>query len=447
MVKVSTERLPESQIALQIEVDDERLERAMDSAYRRLATRVKIPGFRPGKAPRAVVERHVGEDAIRQEAIDRLMPELYKEALAQESIEPIDRAIYELVQEQPLVAKFTVPVRPSTDLGDYHSLRLAKDPVVVEPEKVDEGLQALRQRYATLEPVTRPIQWDDVVRADVEGTVDGRPIAKEQDAEFQLTEGRTISLPGFAEALIGRQKGDQFDFEVAIPEDVSDQALRGKQARYHVRIKETKQLILPELDGEFARQVGEGFETLAALRTRVEDDLREALEREAEHRYHEQALGALVEQAKLEYPPVLAEREVDRLLEEQTNDARPSGRTGERLERYLGQIGKSEEEVRAELRPLAETRLRRSLVLAELAEAEHIEVTDAEVEAEIDRLASGAGSQAEELRRLFSGERAREGLGRSLRTRKTFERLAQIASGAQQEAGAEEAEAGAAEEG
>ena len=113
MVKVSTEKLPESQIALQIEVDDDRLERAMDSAYRRLANRVKIPGFRPGKAPRAVVQRHLGEDAIRQEAIDRLMPELYKEALAQESIEPIDRAIYELVQEQPLVAKFPKDMLPS----------------------------------------------------------------------------------------------------------------------------------------------------------------------------------------------------------------------------------------------------------------------------------------------------------------------------------------------
>ena len=447
MVKVSTEKLPESQIALQIEVDDDRLERAMDSAYRRLANRVKIPGFRPGKAPRAVVQRHLGEDAIRQEAIDRLMPELYKEALAQESIEPIDRAIYELVQEQPLVAKFTVPVRPSADLGDYHSLRVAREPVTVELERVEDGLQQLRHRYATLEPVTRPLQWDDVTRIDVEGSVDGRPFAKEEDAEFQLTQGRTISLPGFAEAIIGHQKGDEFDFEVPIPDDVPDEALRGKQAGYHARIKETKELILPELNDEFARGVGEGFESLDALRKRVEDDLREALEREAEHRYHEQALSALVEQAKLEYPPVLAERELDRLLEEQSSANGQSGRPAEQLERYLRQIGKSEEEVRAELRPVAEKRLRHSLVLSELAEAEHIEVTDAEVEAEIERLASGAGSQAEELRRLFSAERARDGLGRSLRTRKTIERLAQIASGAEDQAGAAEAQPNAAEEG
>lgn len=447
MVKVSTERLPESQIALQIEVDDERLERAMDSAYRRLAGRVKIPGFRPGKAPRAIVERHVGEDTIRQEAIDRLMPELYKEALAQESIEPIDRAIYELVQEEPLIAKFTVPVRPSAALGDYRSLRMDKEPVAVEPEKVEEGLQALRHRYGTLEPVTRPLRWDDVVRADVEGSVEGRTFAKEDDAEFPLTEGRTISLPGFAEALIGRQKGDEFEVELTIPGEVSDESMRGKPARYKVHIKETKELILPDLDDEFAKQVGEGFPSLDALQTRVQDDLRDALEREAEHRYHDQVLGALVEQAKLEYPPVLVEREVDHLLEEQSNAGERAGKQADRLERYLKQIGKSEEDVRAELRPVAENRVRRSLVLSELAEAEHIEVTDADLEAEIERLAAGAGNQAEQFRQLFSAEGTKEGLRRSLRTRKTIERLAQIASGAGQEAEAAEAEPVAATEG
>jgi trigger factor len=445
MVKISTERLPESQIALQIEVDDERLERAMDSAYRRLANRVKIPGFRPGKAPRNVVELHVGGDTIRQEAIDRLMPELYKEALAQESIEPIDRAVYELVQDQPLIAKFTVPLRPSADLGDYQSLRLDKEQVAVEPEKVEEGLQALRHRYATLEPITRPLRWDDVVRADVDGTAEGRSFAKEDDAEFPLTEGRTVSLPGFAEAIIGHQKGDEFDVELTIPEEISEPALRGKGARYHVRIKETKQLVLPELDDEFARQVGEGFPSLEALQQRVQDDLREALEREAEHRYHDQVLGAVVEQAKLDYPPVLMEREVDHLLEEQSNAGGPAGKQAERLEKYLQQIGKSEEDVRADLRPVAENRVRRSLVLSQLAEAEHIEVTEAGLEAEIDRLAAGAGSQADEFRRLFSAEQTREGLRRSLRTRMTLERLAQIASGAEQEAEAGKAEPVAAE--
>jgi trigger factor len=428
-MRVSTERIPESQVLLQIEVDEERLQKAKDAAFRRLAGKTRIPGFRPGKAPREVLERHLGEHAILHEAVDRLLPQVYREALDQESIDPIDRAEFELVTEEPLVVKFTVPVRPDVDLGDYVSLRLEREPVEVEAERVQEGLEGLRRRYATLEPVSRPIQWGDVLRADVRGMLDGSAFVQQEDAEFQLEEGRSISMPGFAEALIGHEKGDPFEFEVPVPDDASDEALRGKPARYEVTVKEIKQEVLPELDDDFARQVGEGFSDLEALRTRVEGDLRTALEEQAEHRFHDSILEALSERARIEYPPVLVEREVERLLREQTGaPAGPGGTSQAELERYLQRVGKSEEELRAELRPLAETRLRRSLVLSQVAEAEHIEVADSEVEAEIERLASGAGSQTEELRRLFSEQSAKESLRRSLMTRKTLERLVEIAA-------------------
>lgn len=431
-MKISTEQLPERQVALQIEVDDGRLEKALASAFRRLASKTRIPGFRPGKAPRAVLERHLGEHAVLHEAIDRLLPEVYKEALEQEKIDPIDQAAYDLVTEQPLVVKFTVPVQPSVDLGEYKALRVPKEPVVVEPDRIDESLEGLRHRYATLEPVTRAIQWGDIVRTDINGEVDGTVLVHEDDAEFQLIEGRTISLPGFAEAFIDREKGAEFEIEVPVPEDAPDERMRGQQARYQVRIKETKEEHLPELDDGFARQVGEGFSNLEALRSRIEQDLRQALEQEAEHHYHDQILDMLAERAQIEYPPVLVERETDRLFREQTSAAHAGGNTGgpkpEELEQYLQQVGKSEEELRSELRPLAENRVRRSLVLSQVTEAEDIHVTDSEVEAETGRMAEGAGSQGDEIRKLFSSDSAKESLRRSLLTKKTLERLVQIAS-------------------
>jgi trigger factor len=421
---------------LELEVEDERVQRALESTYRRLAKRVKVPGFRPGKAPRAVLERHLGEDTIRHEAIDELMPQLYREALEQEDIHAIDRAEYELITEQPLVAKFTVPIRPTVELGDYPSLRVPREPVVVDPERVQEALEALRHRYATLEPVTRPIAWGDVVHADVQGTIEGTPFLQEEDAQFQLQEGRSISFPGFAEALLGREKGPPFEFEVTVPDDLPDERLRGKQARYKVEVKEVKQEVLPELDDEFGRQVGEGFASLEALRTRVEGDLREALEREAEHQYEDQALDALAEQAQVEFPTVLVEREIDRILQEQAGIGRTPTRgrgagqsAREELERYLQQVGKSEEEVRAELRPAADTRVRRSLVLSQLSEAEHIEVTDVEVEEELNRLTVSVSGPEDEVRRLFSSESAKESMRRSLMTRKTLALLVELASG------------------
>lgn len=433
-MKVSTERLPESQVRLEIEVEDARVEKAKESAYRRLASKVKVPGFRPGKVPREVLERHVGQDAILQEAIDRLMPEVYREALAQEEIDPIDQADYELVTQEPLVAKFTVPVRPTIELGEYQGIRVEREPVSVEPERVQEALEALRHRYAMYEPVSRPIAWGDVVRADVHGEVDGATLVKEEDVEFQLIEGRVVSLPGFAEAFVGKEKGAQFEAEVPVPDDAPDDKLRGKTARYQVTIKETKQEILPDLDDDFARQVGEGFAGLDELRARLESDLLQAQEQEAEHEYHDKAIAALVDGASLEYPPVMVEREVDRLLRDQSGvgqiaAGKGAGGTREQLERYLERIGRSEEDVRAELRPIAEQRVLRSLVLSQLAEAEDILVDDSEIEAEIDRLTSGAGDQADEVRRLFSSDNTKESLRRSLTTRKTLDRLVAIASG------------------
>ena len=449
-MKVSAERLPESQVVLQIEVDDARVEKAKESAYRRLASKARIRGFRPGKAPRQVIERHLGEHAVLHEAIDRMLPDVYKEALEQEELDPVDQAAYEMVTEEPLVVKFTVPVRPTVELGDYQDIRVPKDAVSLEPDQVQEGLEALRRRYATLEPVSRPIAWGDIVRADVHGSVDGTAFVQEKDTEFRLQEGQTVSLPGFSEALVGREKGDEFEFDLTVPDDAPDEEMRGQQARYQVTLKEIKQEVLPELDDEFARQVGEGFDSLEALRTRVAEDLTRSLEEEAEHRYHDAIVDALVQLAELDYPPVLVEREVERLLREQLGmTLAPGGRRQpaseqEELERHLRQIGKSEEEMREELRTVADQRIRRSLVLSQLEVAEDIHVSDGEVEAEIERLSSGAGTQADEVRRLFSGESGKESLRRSLSTKATLERLAQIAS--EQET-TEEAQAGESKDG
>lgn len=452
-MQVKREELPDSQIVLEIAVEDERLEKAKAAAYRRVASKAKIPGFRPGKAPKEVIERHFGEHTFLHEAIDKLMSEVYKEALEQEQIDPIEQASFEVVTEEPLVAKFTVPVRPTIDLSEHlTTLRVPRETVEVDAEQVDEGMESLRHRYATLEPVDRPIKWDDIVRADINATVNGATLVQDKDAEFQLIEDRTISLPGFAEALIGKRKGEEFQIRVTVPDDAPNEEMRGEQAQYQVHVKELKEEILPELDDEFARGVGEGFESLEALRTRVEKDLRETLEQEEEQRYKDEVLEALVDEVQPQFPPILAERETERMLREQLGAIQQSKRGGnerEALERYLQQVGKSEDEMIAEMRPLAEARIRRSLVLSEVEEAEHIEVGDDEVETEIERLSSGVGEQADELRRLFSQEAAKENLRRSLTTKKTLDRLVEIASaaGAEPADGQEEAQASASRNG
>ena len=446
-VKVSAQKIPDSQVVLEIEVEPERVEKALDRAYRQLVARTKVPGFRPGKAPRAMLERYLGRDALMRQALDRLVPEIYQEAAQQEDVEPIDLPELEVVTTEPLVVKATVPVRPTVDLGDYRQVRVPREPVDVPQERVEGALEELRHRYAVLEPVDRPAQWGDVLRADVTGTVGDSTIVDQKDAEFQLREGQTVSLPGLAERLLGLAKGVETEVEVPVPADFGDPKVAGGTARYRIFIHEIKEEKLPALDDSFARQVGESFPSLAALRERIESDMRQMEEEAALHRYHDQVLAALEERATLEFPPVLAEREVERLLRDERVASGGRVASGPGVERYLREQGRSEEELRQELKPLALERVRRSLILTQVAEAENIDVSDTEVDQEVETLVSSAGPQAEEVRRFFAGADGRDAIRRRLLTRRTLDCLVGIASGESATDGEGQEEAAAATEG
>jgi len=437
-LKVSTERLPQSQVALEIEVDPERVERSLEQAYRRLAQRTRVPGFRPGKAPRAMLERYLGPDSLMNEALDRLIPEVYRQAVEEQELEPVDLPEVEIASTEPLVLKATVPVRPTVELGDYRQLRVPEEPVTVDPEQVEGALKDLQRRYATLEPVQRPVQWGDVLRADVVGTIEGNKIVDQKDVEFQLREGVAVSLSGFAEKLIGLEKNVEVELSVDVASDHTDARLAGKTCEYRVLVKEIKEENLPPLDDAFARQVGEGFPSLESLRERLTSNLRQVEEEAARHRYHDRILNALLDGATVDYPPVLVEREVDRLLRDQSGSGQQDSHA---LERYLQQVGKTEEELRLELRPAAVERVTRSLMLSKVAEVENIEVSEAEVDEEVERMVVGTGEQAAEIKKLFAGEESRDAIRRSVLARKTLDRLVSIAS----ENGGPTPESGAAE--
>jgi len=422
-VKVSAQRLPESQVLLEIEVDPEQMERSLDRAYRKLVQRVDVPGFRKGKTPRALLERHVGRERLVREAVDMLIPEAYKQALDNEEIDPIGQPSIELLRDEPLSFKATVPIRPTVDLGDYGRLRVDKDDVQLDEGEVDKAVEELRHRYAVQEPVERPVRAADIVRADIRVVFDGRELHRDEDAEFRLKEGTTVLLPGFAEGLLGAEKGTPREISVTMPP--GDGSLAGKTGTVTTAVKEVKQERLPDVNDDFARDVGEGFSSLAALRERLRNDIRERLEAQAEESYREKALTALVEAARtIEFPPVLADREIERLVRDQARS------TGMEVDRYLQMVKKTPEQLREGLTPAATERVKRSLALTQLAEDEKIIVEPAEVDEEIERLAASSGQQAEQVRRMFASADARVAIERSVLTRKTVDRLVAIAGSA-----------------
>jgi len=444
-VRVSTERIPDSQIVLQIEIEPDQMDRSLERAYRRLAQRTEIPGFRKGKAPRQMLERHLGRERLVHEALDMLIPEAYNQALDEQQIDAVDQPRLDIVQEEPLIFKATVPVRPTVLLGDYARLHVERPTVAAAPDEVDAAVEELRHRYALHEPVDRPVRKGDVVRADVRGQIDSREVFADDDYEFTLRDGATVLLPGFAEGVIGAEKGVPKQVQVTTPP--GSQPLSSKTGTFTVVVKEVKEERLPELNDEFAREVGEGFASLQALRQHLEAQIRERRGAEAEEQYHEEAVTALVEQAEeVEYPPVLVEREIDRLLRD---EARASGQDVDRYMESASGGQRPVQEIREALRETAQERVRRSLVLTALAEAEQVKVEPAEVDTEIERIVGSSGAQAEQIRQLFKSPGGREAIERSLLTSKTLRRLIEIVSGpkpGKRAAGAKKRKAKAAEE-
>jgi len=422
-LKISTERQPESQILLNIEVEPERVEKSIDQAYRRIVGKYRIPGFRPGKAPRVMFERYVGRETLLREALEKLVPQVYDEAVKEESIDAIDQPQFEIPTVEPLLIKATVPVRPTVYLGGYREIRQPREEATVTAEQVDEALDRLRKGYATLEPVDRAVQEGDIVVATLLAEVEGSEILNEESVDLNVTEELLQGLPGLHERLLGVEKGGEYDFEVAVSDDFDEPTLAGHTVKYHVHVHEVKEEILPALDDAFAVEVGEGYETLAALRERVESDMLARRQEQAERDYEQQVIGTLINQAQLEFPPVLVQREIDHIINEQ---AGALGRNG--YDAILRRGGAGAEALRDIARPIALDRVQRSLVLTRLAELEGVSVDDAEVDAEVERVAPET-PENQQMREIFSTPNGRELLSRTLLTKKVYERLREIAEG------------------
>ena len=422
-MKVSTEPVENSQIALNIELEPVEVDKYLDKAYNRVVRRVSIPGFRKGKAPRDVLERHIGKDALFREALEDLIPKSYKEALEKQKIEPIAQPQFELIQNEPLIFKAVVPLKPTIKLGDYKQIKVASKPVEISEKDIEAAIEQLQHQQAILSPVDRPVQFDDIVTIDVEGERDGEPFPIRKDVVYDVTKEARLPLPGFAEKLEGMNKGEEKSFVLSYPPDYEMQELAGKDHAFKVTAKEIKEKTLPEIDDEFAKSLGK--EDVASLREQITSNLKARAEDRARVELEQKAVDAAVELSEVEYPPVLVDREIDRLL---NDEARHFAEGIAGMENYLKTINKTLEGHVEELRPVASRRVVRSLVLGKIAETEKVKVDDSEIDVEIEKMVKDADKQAEEARRFFSLPEARESIKQFLLGRKTVDRLVEIAT-------------------
>ncbi|MBN1401008.1 MAG: trigger factor [Anaerolineae bacterium] len=455
-MKVSTEPVGTRQVALTIEPDPERIQNAMRRAARNLSRLRPVRGFRPGRAPYAMVERMLGREMILNEALNDIAQDLYREAVEEAGIEPYNRPQLEVQSQDPLTLTANVALVPVVTLGDYAAIEIEPEPAVsVSEEQIDEQVELVRRRFAEHEPVERPVQMGDQVVCSIQGVADGETVVDQSNATLQVTDELTPA--GFAEALVGMSADEERTFSLTYPEDFEDEDLADKNVAFTVKMITVRQTNLPAVDDDLAKMAGD-YDTLAELREGLAEDLRQRLESEARQREAEAALAALLEQASVEYPALALENEVEAALERQRANMQQMGFT---FEAYLRMTGTTEEAFRERVRPGAERALLRRLVLSEYARAEELTLSEQELNAEMQgfymRMAAAYGERAEEMMQQAGG---RDLLGqlygdalmrRAMRhlTAKATGRedeLAELAQPAQEAAAASEEDASAGDE-
>jgi trigger factor len=417
-ISVAVERQPDARVQLRVEAPASELETAITAALRRLAGRVRLPGFRPGKAPAAMVERAVGWDTVRQEAIDALLPELYTRALDQAGVQPVDDPQLDLQpveRGEPFVFTATVTVRPEVDLRDYRSLRVGVPATEVTDEQVEEMVEELRRRNSELRDVERPAQSGDVLRCTLVMRRGEELLSGEQEEDRDLDIDRERLLPGLADAVIGTEAGAQRSFQLTLPEDFSREELRGATVDVDVSVSAVRERLLFPLDDSLAEldehAHASGLDELRAYYRRRLEEI--GAERDVES-LEAAALEALRDHVGIELPESMVEREIDRQITDLDMRLQQMGMP---LDRYLEYTGTTVEKLRGERREGAVQRLKLELALDALAEAEGIEVDETAVVREEQRLAQGHKLTAQQRRRLHQGahvDLTRRGAGERL---------------------------------
>ncbi|MFQ6058968.1 MAG: trigger factor [Anaerolineae bacterium] len=430
-MKVTQEPTADRQVVLTIEVDEERMQRALHQAARQLSRRVKIRGFRPGKAPYTVVARAVGQDRLYDHALELLAPQVYKEALDESGIKPYALAPLELIQREPPIFQATIPLPPLVELGDYHAIRMAPQEATVTDEDVEAVLAQIQQNTAQAVPVERPVAENDILtlslrvsRGDEPAASAGEVLLEQENAIFDMASGSDDLPPDFGAALLGMSKGQEREFTLTYPAHHPHEDLAGQEVTIHVTLHEVKERHLLDIDDELARTVGD-FETLDELREQIRANLQTRAEIEARERLSEEVLAAVMAQARVEFPPPLVERELDQMVADLADRLKGRGLT---LEKYLEMEGRSEQALREELRIEARERVKRALVLGKVVELEGIQVEPGEVEEEAESIAQRFGERAEAAREVLASAESQRSLTSRLLAQKALRRLVEIAT-------------------
>ena len=396
-MSVQVEALEKNMAKLTVEVPADRLEKALDTAYNKQKKSISIPGFRKGKVPRAMVEKMYGVEIFYEDAANILLQETYPEAYDESGLDIVSQPSIDVVQLEkgkPFIYTAEVAVKPEVTLGKYKGITVTKIDTTVTDEEVDAEIETQRNNNARTVSVERPIENGDTAVIDFEGFVDGVAFEGGKGENYDLEIGSHSFIDTFEDQLVGKLAGDDVDVNVTFPEQYQAEDLAGKPALFKVKIHEVKAKELPELDDEFAQDVSE-CDTLADYKEEVKKKLADRKEADARRTKEDEAVDKIIDDAKMDIPEAMIDNQVNSMINDFANNMMQQGLS---LEQYMQFTGMTMDKFKEQVRPDAVKRIQTSLVLEQIAKDENIEVSDEDVDAEIEKMAASYGMEADKLK-------------------------------------------------
>ncbi|WP_293847858.1 trigger factor [uncultured Phascolarctobacterium sp.] len=402
-MNVTVERV-ENEATLKITAPAAEVNAGYKKAVQKIADQVNIPGFRKGKAPRAIIEMHYGKEAVKQEAFEIVANKAYSEALDQEKLIPVsdpkvEESTFEEGKDMELTIKVTL--KPEPELGEYKGLHVEKKEVEVTDEQVDAQIKDMMGRDAKMVVAEEGavIEKGDFAIIDFAGTVDGEPFSGGEGKGYPLEVGSNSFIPGFEDQLVGLSKGDSTDVEVTFPEEYFVKELAGKEAVFKVNIQDVKRKELPELNDEYVASKTD-FKTVEELRANYKERMQKAAEANAKAEYEHELIDLAVANAKFSVPEIMIEDKISQMVDEMKMSLESRKMS---LDMYMQYTGLDMAKIRENQRPVAEENVKTDLVLDAIAKAEDIQVDMADVDAEIAAISAQHGAAPEEVKKIIKG--------------------------------------------
>lgn len=435
-MSLQVEKLEKNMAKLTIEVSAEDLDKAMEKAYQKQKSRISLPGFRKGKAPRKMIESMYGKGVFMEDAVNSLVPQEYTKALGECDLEIVSQPEINVTQMEPgkaLIFTADVAVKPEVTLGDYKGVEVPKSEITVTDEEVDAEVKKEQDKNArTVAVEDRAAANGDITTIDFEGFVDGVAFEGGKGTDYALTLGSGTFIPGFEDQLVGANTGDHVEVKVTFPEEYQAKELAGKEAVFQCDVKKIETKEVPELDDEFAKDVSE-FDTLAEYKEDVKKKLTEKKEKEARTAKENAAVDKAIENAQMDIPELMTKTECRQMMDDFSRRMQQQGLS---MEQYFQFTGQSVDKMMEDMKPQALKRIQTRLVLEKIAEVENIQPTEEEVNEEISKMAEMYKMEADKLKDLI-GENEMEQMKKDMAVQKAVTVIADAAVEVEKAADAE----------